>query len=53
MRALTSVLALSLAVAFTAPTLAGGDTPKTQADCAKMKDMVWDDATKTCVAPKK
>jgi hypothetical protein len=52
MKALMSLLALSLAVAFTAPAFAG-DTPKTQADCAKMKDMVWDDATKTCVAPKK
>lgn len=53
MRALTSLLALSLAAAFTAPAFAGGDAPKTQAECAKMKDMIWDDATKTCVAPKK
>lgn len=52
MRILTSVLALSLAAAFAAPALAG-DTPKTQAECAKMIDMIWDDATKTCVAPKR
>ena len=25
------------------------DPPKTKADCEKMKDMKWDDATKACV----
>ena len=52
MKSLTSLLALSFAVAFAAPAFAG-DAPKTQAECGKMQDMVWDDATKTCVAPKK
>ena len=48
----SSLLALSLAGAFTAPAFAG-DAPKTQAECAGMKDMIWDDATKTCNPIKK
>jgi hypothetical protein len=44
MKALVSILALSLAVAFTVPAMAA---PKTQAACEKAK-MHWDAATKKC-----
>jgi hypothetical protein len=42
MKALTSLLVLSFAVAIAAPALAGGDKPKTQAECGSAKDMIWD-----------
>jgi hypothetical protein len=53
MKALTSLLVLSFAVAIAAPALAGGDKPKTQSECGSAKDMIWDDATKTCNPIKK
>lgn len=53
MKALASLLVLSFAVVVAAPAFAGGDKPKTQAECAGAKDMIWDDATKTCVPIKK
>jgi hypothetical protein len=46
---------LSLAVltgfllAISAPAFAEDPMPTTKADCEKMKDMKWDDATKACV----
>jgi hypothetical protein len=40
------IVALGLAVAFTAPTFAA-DPPATKADCEKAK-MKWDDAAKKC-----
>ncbi len=49
MKTLVSLLVLSIAVAFTAPAFAAEPAPTTKADCEKMKDMKWDDATKTCV----
>ena len=45
---LRSVIVATLLVAVTAPAFAA-DPPKTKADCEKMKDMKWDDASKTCV----
>jgi len=48
MKTTLSLIALSLAVAFTAPAFAQmKDAPKTKADCEKMKDMKWDG--KKCV----
>ena len=46
MKALVSILALSLVVAFTAPAFAAG-APKTEAACKKAGKM-WDAATKKC-----
>jgi hypothetical protein len=51
MKGLLSLLALGLAVAFTAPAFAA-DTPAvpmTKADCDNTKGMKWDDATGVCV----
>jgi hypothetical protein len=45
MKALASILALSLVVAFTAPAFAG--TPKTEAACKKA-GMQWDSTAKKC-----
>jgi hypothetical protein len=53
MKTLASLLVLSFAVVVAAPAFAGGDKPKTQAECAGAKDMIWDDATKTCNPIKK
>ena len=41
-----TLIALGLAVAFTAPTFAA-DAPTDKASCEKA-GMTWDDATKTC-----
>ncbi len=50
MKALISLLVVGLAVAFTAPAFAQETAaPATKADCEKMKDMKWDESTKTCV----
>jgi len=46
MKALASILALSLVVAFTAPALAAG-TPKNEAACKKA-GMQWDATAKKC-----
>ena len=50
MKSLVSmVVALGLAVAFTAPAFAGpGSVPMTKADCEKAGKK-WDDAGKKCV----
>jgi hypothetical protein len=45
MKALVSILALSLVVVFSAPAFAGA--PKTQAACEKAK-MHWDATAKKC-----
>lgn len=37
-----------LLLAVSAPVFAA-DAPKTKAECAKNKDMKWDEKTKTCV----
>jgi len=46
MKALASILALSLVVAFTAPAFAAA-TPKTEAACKKA-GMQWDATAKKC-----
>jgi hypothetical protein len=52
MKALVSILALALALAFTGPAFAGDVTAaKTEADCKKAGG-VWDAATNTCAAKK-
>ena len=43
----STIVALSLAVAFTAPAFAADKAPTTKADCEKAK-MKWDDAAKKC-----
>ena len=43
---ISTIVALGLALAFTAPTFAA-DAPKTKADCEKAK-MKWDATTKMC-----
>jgi hypothetical protein len=49
MKTLISIVALSLAMAFTVPAFAGGgSTPQTQADCEKAGQK-WDDAAKKCM----
>lgn len=49
MRTLVSALALTLAIAFTAPAFASpGSLPNNKADCEKAGKM-WDDANKKCV----
>ena len=48
LRILSTVIAAALVVAVSAPAFAA-DAPKTKAECEKMKDMKWDDATKACV----
>jgi hypothetical protein len=53
MKVLASLLVLVSAAGFAMPAFAGGDKPKTQAECATMQDMIWDDATKTCNPIKK
>jgi hypothetical protein len=44
---LSTIIAVGLAVAFTAPAFAADKTPKTQAACEKAK-MKWDATAKTC-----
>jgi hypothetical protein len=47
-KVITAIVAVGLAVAFTAPTMAAEPkTPTTKASCLKAK-MHWDGATKTC-----
>ena len=50
-KAVAAVVALGLAVAFTAPAFAAGDVTKakTEADCTKAGGM-WDAKGKTCKA---
>jgi hypothetical protein len=47
MKALTSILALALAIATTGRAWAEGE-PKSRTECADMKEMIWDNATQTC-----
>jgi hypothetical protein len=47
MKALVSMLALGLLVAFSAPAFAGTKEPKTQAECTKA-GMHWDASAKKC-----
>jgi hypothetical protein len=51
MKTLSLAVITGLLLAVSAPAFAA-DPPKTKADCEKMKDMTWDDATKTCMAKK-
>ena len=44
----STAIVAGLLFAVTAPAFAA-DAPKTKAECEKMKDMKWDDATKACV----
>ena len=49
MKSIASILAVAIAIAFTAPAFAGpGSTIPNKADCEKA-GKVWDDAGKTCV----
>jgi hypothetical protein len=45
---LSTAIVAGLLFAVTVPAFAA-DAPKTKAECEKMKDMKWDDATKACV----
>ena len=45
LRILSTAIVAALVVAAAAPAFAA-DAPKTKAECEKMKDMKWDDATK-------
>jgi hypothetical protein len=47
MRIPTSIFALGLAIVAVGPASAEGE-PKSRTECADMKEMIWDDATKTC-----
>lgn len=47
MKALVSILALSLTLAFTATAFAAPTAPQTKAACEKAH-MTWDAATKKC-----
>jgi len=50
MKILLSAIALAFAVGVATPVLAQTkDAPKTKADCAKAKDMKWDDKAGKCV----
>jgi hypothetical protein len=52
MKALASIIALALAIAFTGPAFAQDvKSAKTAADCAKAGG-VWDAATNTCAEKK-
>jgi hypothetical protein len=51
MKTFISLLALTLATAFTAPAFAQEPAPMTKADCEKAKG-TWDDATSKCTLPK-
>jgi hypothetical protein len=47
---LRTAIVAGLLLAITAPAFAAEPAaPTTKADCEKMKDMKWDDATKACV----
>jgi hypothetical protein len=49
MKSIVSILAMLIAIAFTAPAFAGpGSTPTNKEDCEKA-GKVWDDAGKKCV----
>ena len=47
MKSLISILAVTIALAFTGPAFAGAAAAKTEADCVKAGG-VWDAATSTC-----
>ena len=47
-KVLSTAIVAGLLFAVMAPAFAA-DAPKTKAECEKMKDMKWDDATKACV----
>jgi hypothetical protein len=50
MKLVLSAVALTFALALATPVLAQTkDAPKTKADCAKAKDMKWDDKAGKCV----
>ena len=49
MKSLLAVVALSFAVAASAPVFAQGSTAKTQAECEKMEGMRWDQGSQQCV----
>ncbi len=47
---LNTAIVTGLLLAIAAPAFAAEPAaPTTKADCEKMKDMKWDDATKACV----
>ena len=52
MKASDAIFALIIAIGTAGPVLAEGE-PKSRTECANMKDMIWDVATKTCNAVKK
>lgn len=48
---LSTAIVAGVLLTFSAPAFAedAPAAPTTKADCEKMKDMTWDDATKACV----
>jgi hypothetical protein len=44
-----SAIVTGILLAASAPPSIAADAPKTKAECEKMKDMKWDEATKTCI----
>lgn len=49
MKSVLTVMALSIAVAVSAPAFAQGSKAKTQAECEKMEGMRWDPGSKQCL----
>jgi hypothetical protein len=52
MRSLIAIVALGFAATLVVPAVAQMKEPKTKAECAKAKDMMWDAKTKKCVKKK-
>jgi hypothetical protein len=46
---LSGAVLAGLLMAASAPIVYAADAPTTKSDCAKHKDMKWDDATSKCV----
>jgi hypothetical protein len=46
---LSAAILAGLMFGLAAPAVQAKDAPKTKADCAKMANMKWDDATSKCV----
>ena len=49
MKAILTVIALSIAVSVAAPAFAQTTKAKTQAECEKMQGSRWDPNSKTCL----
>ena len=49
MKSLLTIIALSVAAAVATPAFAQTAEPKTQAECEKMQDKRWDQASSRCL----